>query len=380
MIHNWHIIYNENTKIINIYIYIYILFPYELCYIYLYINELPFVDNFQFFPMTSIPTPSSPLADEDFDDDDDDSSSVYGKTIKRIIQRAQSIPNQNNSSTLPVPSFFSQSRQSTLLRRSRAPISKSQQTTPNDEPQYSPGPARIAASQDRQSISTVDQLQQMHNYAQPSGETRSMYSIYEYAPSLANYHLDLASQCETSFMGDDNIELSSMTENHTFDLFSAPRGTGLLESNRARVPLYQRRYNSRSVDGIANCNIADLNTQYIVDKSESDERNDDDSSSESSQDSQPDMNMIWSWKSLKREFKLTQSENLFHLYQAKLQHSFFVALLILNTIFYICAIISHMISQHIVDNCKYAINWPYTRTHIERYCDLRYYLYRDKID
>lgn len=78
----------------------------------------------------------------------------------------------------------------------------------------------------------------------------------------------------------------------------------------------------------------------------------DDLESETSNDSRNhDLDTKWSWKSLKREFKLSHSESLFHLYQAKLQHSFFVALLILNLIFYSGAIISHSLSQFLVDRC-----------------------------
>lgn len=62
----------------------------------------------------------------------------------------------------------------------------------------------------------------------------------------------------------------------------------------------------------------------------------------------------WSWKSLKREFRLSHSESLFHLYQAKLQHSFFVASLILNIIFNVGAIISYTMSKYNDMNlCEY---------------------------
>lgn len=78
----------------------------------------------------------------------------------------------------------------------------------------------------------------------------------------------------------------------------------------------------------------------------------DDLESESSNDSRNhDLDTKWSWKSLKREFKLSHSESLFHLYQAKLQHSFFVALLILNIIFYSGSIFSHSLSHFLVDRC-----------------------------
>lgn len=62
-----------------------------------------------------------------------------------------------------------------------------------------------------------------------------------------------------------------------------------------------------------------------------------------------ELNSKWSWKNLMYEFKLAHSENLFHVYQAKLQHGFFVALLILNIILNLGACISHIVStSHIL--------------------------------
>lgn len=67
-----------------------------------------------------------------------------------------------------------------------------------------------------------------------------------------------------------------------------------------------------------------------------------------------DLSSKWSWRNLKREFKLSHSESLFHLYQAKLQHSFFVASLILNIIFNLGAIVSYALSKYNqVNFCKY---------------------------
>lgn len=59
-----------------------------------------------------------------------------------------------------------------------------------------------------------------------------------------------------------------------------------------------------------------------------------------------DINSKWSWRKLRKEFKTTQTESLFHLYQAKLQQSFFVALLILNIIFNLGAVISYLLSKY----------------------------------
>lgn len=267
--------------------------------------------------MTSIPASKGPLEDEE--PDDDDHSSDYGKTIKRIIQRAQSIPS-NRLLVHPPPSFFNQNQRVSLLNspRLRAPHLDR---------------ISITLSHDRQSFDAV------------GVENRSTYSFNDYPSSFMNYNTDVGSQYETSFMGDDNIEISSITENNTFDLFSAaPKQRGLLNSNRAQA-LYQRRCQSRSVDG--NINYRERRQQQDFESELAD-----DQESSSSEDSQPDLNTIWSWKNLKREFRLTQSENLFHLYQAKLQHSFFVALLILNIIFYTGAIVTHFLSQHIVDRCK----------------------------
>lgn len=58
-----------------------------------------------------------------------------------------------------------------------------------------------------------------------------------------------------------------------------------------------------------------------------------------------DVNSKWSWKDLRREFKLTHSESLFHTYQARLQQSFFVVLLILNIIFNAGAVIVYLLSR-----------------------------------
>lgn len=270
-------------------------------------------------------TDSQTIAEEE--SDDDDSSSVYGKTIKRIIQRAQSIPSHRHSS-MPPPSFFNSARSQAHGRSLRIPSIEGPHDCSSE-----------VINLERQSIDTNDPRYLMV-------ENRSLYSMNQYPQSLGNYHIELASQCGTSYMGDDNIELSSITENHTFDLFSAPKSSGLLHSNRVHAPVYQKRFHSHSVDGNIGAGFPHMNRHDL------DSEHNDDLDSNSSDDSQPDMNTIWSWKNLKREFKLTQSEKLFHLYQAKLQHSFFVALLILNIIFYTGAIISHLVSKHIVDNCE----------------------------
>jgi len=72
--------------------------------------------------------------------------------------------------------------------------------------------------------------------------------------------------------------------------------------------------------------------------------------SEEGESSEPsdeqNLHIKWSWRNLKREFKLSHSEDLFHLYQAKLQQSFFVALLILNIIFNLGAVFSYTLSKY----------------------------------
>lgn len=83
---------------------------------------------------------------------------------------------------------------------------------------------------------------------------------------------------------------------------------------------------------------------------------DNEHSFESSDTSDPDLNSKWSFWNLRKEFKQSHSENLFHLFQAKLQQSFFNALLILNIIFNLGAVISYAISKyHEMNLCKFQL-------------------------
>lgn len=160
-------------------------------------------------------------------------------------------------------------------------------------------------------------------------ENRSLYSLNEYASSsfYQVHQLDRPSsgQFETSFTTYD-IDQSD-TDNQPFE-FVLPS----IEEQTNKSPPFARRYFSNS-DTL---------------------RDQDHQSADMSDSSEADLDSKWSWKNLKREFRLSHSESLFHLYQAKLQHSFFVALLILNIIINLGAIIPYTISKyHEINLCKY---------------------------
>lgn len=153
-------------------------------------------------------------------------------------------------------------------------------------------------------------------------ESRSVYSVNEFASSPTNQ--ERPSQFETSFGGFEN-ELSS-TDNQGFE-FALPT-----DKEETKAPAFARRYFT-----------PEFNHDYQQDLQSGDQ----------SDSTEPDLNTKWSWKSLKQEFRLSHSESLFHLYQAKLQHSFFVALLILNIIFNLGAIISYSLTKyHEMNLCK----------------------------
>lgn len=62
-------------------------------------------------------------------------------------------------------------------------------------------------------------------------------------------------------------------------------------------------------------------------------------SSKNSDDQGSEDDQSWSWMYLKSEFNRKNSEKLFRKYQARLQHNFFMVLLILNIVFNVIAIV-----------------------------------------
>ncbi len=56
-------------------------------------------------------------------------------------------------------------------------------------------------------------------------------------------------------------------------------------------------------------------------------------------------NERWSWKSLKKEFKAKDVGKMFNKYQARLQHTFFMVLLLLNIFFNVIAIIVYFFDK-----------------------------------
>lgn len=147
------------------------------------------------------------------------------------------------------------------------------------------------------------------------------------------------SQVETSFM---DPEMSS-TDNQAF-VFELPSA-----DDHNKPPPFARRYFMQQ-----NYDFNDQLDRYSVDNMSAVDSACEGGGAGGSGGSEPDLNTKWSWRDLKREFKLSHSESLFHLYQAKLQHSFFVALLILNIIFNFGAVISYSIGKyHEMNLCKY---------------------------
>lgn len=251
----------------------------------------------------------SPIAEEP----DDDASSVrYVRNIKRIMEKTQP---HNFEPKMTQPVSASLIRQQQL----RATL-----TSPSD---HTIG------------LHSLDGPNRQHYYLNP--ENRSLYSLNEYASS-SFYHMQQldrpsSGQFETSFATYD-IDHSD-TDNQAFE-FVLPSN----EEQNNRAPLYAGRYFSN-------------NTAESL-------RDHDHHSNDLSESSEPDLNSNWSWKNLKREFRLSHSESLFHLYQAKLQHSFFVALLILNIIFNLGAILPYAISKYNQLNvCKWQTSWILITNH-----------------
>lgn len=235
--------------------------------------------------MESVRAPS-PIAEE-IDDDKESSSTVYIQTIKRLIQRTQRVPELSTSATSQ--SFPS----ATTSRRNQ--------------------------SQDKSSLAKRDNDYLGVELANLNVENRSLYSLNEYSSTNNPQRFDdRASQFE--FQCDNDI---SSTDAQAFE-FVLPSNE---EHTNRHPPPFARRY----FPSIGTNNHFDQQDRLSGDLSDS---------------SEPDLDTKWSWKSLKREFRLSHSESLFHLYQAKLQHSFFVALLILNIIFNIGAIISYLASVY----------------------------------
>lgn len=254
-------------------------------------------------PSTNIEIPPSSTVE-----DDGETLSIYVRTIKRIIQRTRSTPPTT--------------RLAFTNRRRR------KSSTSNED-------IELAEIHDDQNSITeaaanttynpyFDRLAGRHQY-----ETKSLYSasnlsvpIYEYGANNIN-HYDMT---------------ASSTDNIPFE-FMLPSA----DESRRKPPVYARRYFARvsdsGIDGYTDTCVQEHQSHH--------------SGGELSDSSEPDINTKWSWRNLKREFKLSHSETLFHLYQAKLQHSFFVALLILNIIFNLGAIISYLFSNfHDMYLCK----------------------------
>lgn len=249
----------------------------------------------------------SPIAEEPIDDD---ASSVrYVRNIKRIMEKTQTrIPFEPRpiQPLHPSASFIRQQQLKAAL------------SSPAD---YSVG------------LHSLDDSFYSNLQHHLNSENRSLCSMNEYASSsfYQLHHLDRPSsgQFETSFATYD-IDHSD-TDNQPFEFVLPSNG----EEQTNKPPLYARRYFT-SMDAMRDQDYGH-----------------DHQSAELSESSEADLNSKWSWKNLKREFRLSHSESLFHLYQAKLQHSFFVALLILNIIFNLGAIIPYAISKyHQLNFCK----------------------------
>lgn len=241
--------------------------------------------------MESVRAPS-PVAEEI--DNDESSSTAYVQTIKRIIQRTQRLPELSTITT-------SQSLPPTQTARARA-IQDRGAIYPN-------------STRDPEYLNVVD-----FSYLNP--DNRSLHSSNEHHSDNVQRFDDRTSQFETSFVTFDNDISSTDAQAFEFILPNSDDDGGACKN----PPPFARRYFPSSM----------ASNQHEQDRL----------SGDLSDSSEPDLNTKWSWKSLKREFRLSHSESLFHLYQAKLQHSFFVALLILNIIFNFGAIVSYIASVY----------------------------------
>lgn len=237
-------------------------------------------------------------------EDDGDTSSIYVRTIKRIIQRTRSTPPTSRLAF-------------TSIRRRRSSNEDIELAEIQDENSF-----------DGTTTNNIffDQLINSTGRQHPHYETKSLYSASNLSmPTI--YHIN-------------QYDMTSSTDNLPFD-FVLPSA----EDQRKKPPPFARRYFARvsdsGIDGYTDAYVQEHHSHH--------------SGADLSESSEPDLETKWSWKNLKREFKLTHSETLFHLYQAKLQHSFFVALLILNIIFNLGAIISYLFGKfHDMILCKYS--------------------------
>lgn len=262
----------------------------------------------------------SQLSTMDEADDDDDSSSAYGRAIKRII-----------SKTRPALEFKLNSSNNLS---SSAPYSSSNYM--ND---YT-----ISGSINDQETISMDMNQY---FSQQDFENRSIYSINESEidPLSPNHILlqRLNRQFDTSFTNNSlSHDFSASHYNNSNNLNDDATSISSPYKRSPRCGTLSRRYSFNPKDLPSHNRKHQENSQQHLNDYQ-DKLGAPDHVSEHSVN---DLDTKWSWRSLKREFKLSQAESLFHLYQAKLQQSFFVALLILNIIFNLGAIGSYMISKY----------------------------------
>lgn len=264
----------------------------------------------------------SPISEEA--DDDDDSSSVYGRTIKRIMQRTRTTPELS----LSIPA---RSGDQHLQPSARASLRHADQQLSIEMAHLGGRSSWHLNDFENRSLYSISELENVnHNN---NNHRHSSLSLQSPSLSHQNHHHHQNHQQRhqydaSSFGGYDN-EYSSTTDQQ-FE-FAMPSADDL-----NKPPAFARRYfatynNDNNLQGPAYEGEAAFADRLSGDFSES---------------SEPDLNTKWSWKNLKREFKLSHSESLFHLYQAKLQHSFFVASLILNIIFNLGAVVSYSISKY----------------------------------
>lgn len=228
------------------------------------------------------------------DDDDDDLSRSYVQTIKRIINRSQSVPNQN---------------------------------LPHLETSFT-------VVTDNCSINSTTENHDTFEFELPSFKTNNNHNnnnIFDYQATHSGF-----ADAKSAPFADRHFASAS------YD--SLYNGSGQSINQNLNLHPHQsspKLYSQHRVHHHHHHHYADQDRERHSTTGAPLNAND-------SQDdfSDSDLNHKWSWKNLKREFKLSHSENLFHLYQAKLQHSFFVASLILNIIFNFGAIISYGVSRY----------------------------------
>lgn len=236
--------------------------------------------------MDSVRSPS-PIAEEA--EDEDSASSVYAQTIKRIIGTKGRVPTFKLKLHMP-PENANEAYPSDLIEMERI---------------------KAAGHPDRRSIRSVSINDNASGYYDRNSQYEN--SPYDYDFSSDNQPIEFALPSEDNHPG--------------------------------RPPPFARRYFQQQSESSFYGQNDGAHQEYII---TGNHQNATTTTSTNSSDTngEPDLNTKWSWKNLKREFKLSHSESLFHSYQAKLQHSFFVALLILNIIFNIGAIGSYALSKY----------------------------------